>query len=221
MEGKTVKISDPSLVTFMYPTFKVKSELTLMDMGDDVIYTGPMRRNLKEYLASRTNRFINLVGQPDLDLSTNGALLKWASEKLEKKVSDKVFERVESMDETQFIDSFKKFWVMGRWVSQEESIGVSTYDLFKNVSGSMKDLIQTSFILVDNMPFPVMEASFLTFLQRVKSVDEQSVNPSYMRILKSASVKIGSHIDRAVVSYATRKGLREDLLFLSLLLSLR
>ena len=221
MERKIVKVQDPSIVMFLYPSYKVKSELTLMDMDEDIIYTGPVKRNLKDYLSSRTRNFISLVGQPDLDLSDNRALLKWAVEKKGKKLSDSVYESVSVMDEVQFFETFKIYWVLGRWVAGTEDTEVSTYDLFKHSSGALKDLIQTSFKLVDTMAFPVLEASYLTFLQRVKAVDEQNVNPSYMRVLKSASVKIGPRINRSIVAYATRKGLREDLHFLSLILSLR
>lgn len=215
-----MKVVNPQIVSFLNPGYKVKRELSLSDTGQDIIYAGPYVRKIKEVLDSYTDNWISLSGNPDLDLSSNSSLLKWYAEKNNKRVSERVIEQVDTMDEDQFLYLFKIFTVMGRWVRDEEK-EVTMFDLFKATSGGLKEFIQVGIDLMEIFPYPIVESSYFTFLQRVKSPDEQSVNPHYMRVIKSANQKISGKINKAVMQYSTRDNLRDELKLLSLQLGLR
>lgn len=220
MVRKVVKVSNLDIVPFLYPDYRLKREITFSDTGQKIIYAGPYIRKIKDLLDSYTNDWICLAGAPDLDLSANSSLLRWYCETFKHRVSEKVINQVDQMDDDQFMFMFKIFTVTGRWRSEEEH-DLTTFDLFKATSGGLRDYIKVAQDLMEIYPFHVVEASYLTFLQRVKNIDDQSVSPHYLRVLKSANQKIGSKINRAVMQYASRDNLREELRFLSLQLGLR
>ena len=68
---------------------------------------------------------------------------------------------------------------------------MSVYELFKSVPGSQIDMIKTLFKITEVLPVQVVESSLLTFLLRVKDVDDQEVSPQYKKLLLQCSMRIG------------------------------
>ena len=221
MIGKVVKINNPAVLTFFYPSFKVKSELTFTDRDQDIIYNGPMKRGLTEYLKANTRRFICTTGVPELDFNNREAVLKWLFAKVGKEPTVDLIELAKNYDEDYFIHCVKVFWLVGRWIGQKENTEVTLYDLFTSTTESVRKELEIYFTLLETMPAPVVESSFLTFLSRIKNISEQSAKPGYMKLLKQCDSKFGNKIKPAVYKFAMRDGLRDELLFIDLATDLR
>lgn len=163
MNGKVVRIKDSSLLSFLYPDYKMRTELSLSDYNQKIIYLGKPVKDLKLYLKRITPNFISLVGKPDIDVYDNLALLKWAYQHKGKDESRIKQEELEMLSDEEFFDKFKLFWVLGVWptVQQDE---VNLYTLFSNFSGNLKELIITAFQLQEKVPYRILESSLLTFL---------------------------------------------------------
>lgn len=221
MVGKTVKVNDPYLLKFFYPNFQVKEELTYSDRDVDVIYVGKLRKDLKEYLGRNTHRFINTVGVPDLDFNNRDAVLEWAYKCKGKEVTDKIKEQVKNLDDEFFLYLLKIYWITERWVGESNSSDVSVYNLFQSSVSSVKTALQIYFKLVEEQPARIVESSFITFLSRIYNIEDQSVSPGYLKLLKAALNKYGPKVKPAVYKLALRHDGREELAFIDLITDLR
>lgn len=220
MIGQVVKIKDPGLVPFFYPGFSVKQDLYLADRGTSFIYNGKSRPKLLQYLNSFSSRFISLTGVPTLDLSSRWALLEWIKSKREVQTPVSLTkETIEDIPEDSFMNRIKVLWLTRKWM-KESVQDTSIYELFQSTVNSTADMMRTYCKVADAVPFPVIEASFLTFLARVSNPDMQTVSSGYKRLLREANSKYGAKIVGLLVQYGQSKD-RSDLKFMSLLLGLR
>lgn len=221
MIGKTVRIKDPYILKFFYPDFQVREELSYSDQDNSIIYIGKSVRNLNDYLYRNTKRFINTVGNPDIDFQNREQVVEWAFKQKEKKLTEKVKAQVKDFDDEYFMYVLKIFWVSGRWVGETGDGEVSVYNLFQSSVSSLKSSLQIYFKLLENQPARVVESSFITFLSRIHNIEEQSVNPGYLKLLKQALAKYGTKVKPAVYKLALRKDQKEELAFIDLLTDLR
>lgn len=221
MIGKTVKVSDPYLLRFFYPDFQVVTEITYSELDRDVIYAGASRKNLVNFLSKNTRRFINTVGTPDMDFANKEQIAKWVFSKKGKTPTEKQIETIKNQDDDFFMYSLKVFWITGKWVGGSEESDTTMFDLFQASVSSLKDVLKIYFKLVENLPPQVVESSFLTFLSRVHNLDDQSVNPHYLRLLKQALMRWGPKVKPAVYKLALRKDGSPELAFLDLITDLR
>lgn len=221
MVGKTVRIKDPYLLKFFYPDFQVKEELTYADRDAKVIYVGKSRRDLREYLSSNTKQFINTVGAPDMDFNNKEKVVEWAFEKKGKVPTTKILEQVKNIDDEYFLYLLKIYWVTARWVGESSDSEVSVFNLFVASTSSLKQALQIYFALIDEQPARVVESSFITFLSRIHNIEDQSVSPGYLKLLKSALNKYGPKVKPAVYKLALRHDSREEFAFIDLLTDLR
>lgn len=221
MIGRTVKVSDPYMLKFFYPDFQVREELTYSDKDLCIIYVGKSRRDLKDYLGRNTKKFINTVGVPDLDFSNKEQILEWAFKCKDKVVSQKIQEQVKNLDDEYFLYLLKIYWITGRWAGESNSSDVSVYNLFQSSTTSIKNALQIYFKLVESQPARIVESSFITFLSRIYNIEDQSVSPGYLKLLKSALNKYGPKVKPAVYKLALRHDSREELAFIDLITDLR
>lgn len=220
MIGKVVKIKDPGLVPFFYPSFAVKTDLYLADKGTEFIYVGKSRPKILEFLGTFSPKFISLVGVPTLDLSTRWALIEWIKTKKAVALPATLTkETVEDIAEDSFLNRVKILWLTGRWL-KESVQDASLFELFQSTVGPLMDMVRVYTKVVDAVPVPVIEASFLTFLARVSSPDTQSVSPGYKKLLREANQKYGDKIVANLIVYGSSRD-SSDLKFLNLLLGLR
>lgn len=221
LEGKTVSIKDPSLLQFFYPEFEIKDKLSFLDSDKKVIYVGKIRPNLKSYLQQNTKEFINTVGKVDVDLTIPSNLVDFVYSRHGKTPPNTVKESLDLLDEEEILYCCKIVWVSGRWPYAAGDSDLTIYNLFQATTGSTKELLQTYFKLISQIPFYIVESSFMTFLMRAKTVEDQEVSPVYKRLLKSFYTKSGNKISKAVFQYMQKDKLRDELRFLELLLGLR
>lgn len=221
MEGKVIKVKDTGLLSFLFPSFQVRTSLSIADRDVDVIYVGPNRKDLRSYLERNSRSYVSSVGIPDVDLSNPQSALKWIFLQNGQELTENVRESVESMDDEEFWYLFKVMWVTGKWLGNIEDSKYNTFHLYQTSTMSLKDELTVYFSLLESMNPLVIESSFLTFLSRVKTIESQNVSAGYMKVLKSADSKYGSKIKQAVSKMATRRGLRPELLFIDLITDLR
>ena len=221
MLSKTVKIGEPSVLNFFFPQFRLKEELSYTDRDNYIIYTGSGRRNLQKYLSENTKGFINTVGSPDIDFTDREVALRWVYSNINKEVPKTVVEAVKNYDDEYFMYCLKCVWASGFWPGARNSDSPSLYSLFAASPSSLRESYKIYLSLVEDMPAPVVESSFLTFLSRVKSVSDQAVSPGYLRLLKQCDMAFGSSVKLAVLKMAIRRGLRDELKFLDLITNLR
>lgn len=219
MLNKIVKVSNYQLIQFFYPEMKVRSELSLVDRDNSVLFIGKGKPRLKEWLGMNTKNFISVSGQPDIDLTDPEVLVKWVFSKRGKEPSQKILDQIKNMDLSYIEYLCKVYYVSGRWVSDVSSVDVTMFNLFQESTVSLKSCLEVYFKLREVYPYEVIESSFITFLSRVTSIEDQNVSSSYMRVLKQANQKYGNKIKLLVL----RLGSAEDseLEFINMMIDLR
>lgn len=219
MLNKVVKVSNYSLIQFFYPDIKVRTELSLVDRDDSVLFIGKERPRLKEWLKMNTRSFISTVGAFEVDMTNCEELVKWVFLLRGKEPTAKILEQIKTMDLSYVENLCKIYHVSGRWIGENNDIDVTMFNLFQSSTMSMKSMFETYFKLREVYPFEVIESSFITFLSRVLTIEDQSVSTSYMKVLKQANMKYGTKIRPLVMRLGTGNGTELD--FINLLTDLR
>lgn len=224
IRNKTVKAKE-GLIEFMFPQYKVAEEITPLLYGEQIIFRGKNKANLKQEIGKLTDDFISLVGVPDIDLQDKNNLLelvqsKWGNKSKLKQSQIKI---LESLSEDDFYDFIKIYWVTGEWPKFiENKSEYSVYKLFDALATKDNRMLMTIyFSLLKEYPFYVIEASVLKMIQRSKNPIEQDVKKGYKSILKSFESKVNSNINNAINSYISRMRMREDLRFLMFIMDIR
>jgi len=203
----------------------VAEEITPLLYGEQIIFKGKNRVNLKQEISKLTDNYISLVGVPDIDLYDKNNLIelvqsKWANKSKLKQSQLKV---LESLSEEDYYNCIKIYWITGEWPKFiENKSEYSVYKLFDALATKdNKSLMTVYFSLLEEYPFYVIEASVLKMIQRAKNPIEQEVKKGYKSILKSFESKVVSNINNAINSYIGRIKMREDLRFLLFIMDLR
>lgn len=219
---KTIKITDVSLLNFFYPDYKIVTSLTPDTRNKKIIYAGSMVRDLQKILSRHTSKFISTVGVPDpeYDFTNRLNFLKWVYKTHNKEVPKKLIETIDYYDQDYFISCIKHFYVIGKW-EYLENTDTQMFSLYNSTNESLRENLQSFYQVLDTTPDKIVEASLLTFLGRVCNIDEQNVNPSYLRLLKSSRMKYGKKIKQAVFNYGVKNHLSTELGLFDLLTDLR
>lgn len=218
--GKTVKVNDPDDLLFFYPTFEKRTHLVFTDVDKNILYVGKMKSNLLRNLQVGTKAFINTAGMHDYDFTDREFLLKFVFSKWNKEPPKYLAQTHDSFDDDEFMYCCKVYWVCGRWPYRVDE-GVTLFDLFKGSVDSVKDMLKVFFELQTRYPFYVIESSFITFINRSMSIEDQNVSPAYLRLLKTFNSKSSSKIKPAILEYAQSKIKNEELKFIDFILNLR
>ena len=206
MKGSSVKINNIGLLQIFYPDYILREEITFSDYGKNIIYVGKQNKRALDTLKEYSKEYI-IVGNPDKgkDFSSKEALLEWAYRVKGKEVPKYVKDAVEAMGDEEFEYNLKIYWLTGTWLTNEES-NISTYELYQSSVRSLKDSLVTLFSLLEVYHPRVIEASYITFLSRVKYVEDQTVSNTYKKLLIAANNKYGHKITPFILSYSLRKG---------------
>ena len=209
---------DKNLVQFFYPEFQVKSYVNFLDRENKVIYIGKPLNNLREYLENNTKEFICLVGMPELDLSTPKSLINYVFTRVNRKLEPHVELYLTNLDKMELEYFLKCLWVTGQFPYQINK-SISMLSLYKSLTKSINDIISTFYKLLDIYSFNIIESSFLTFLEKVKNIENVNVSSYYLKILKDAQMVIKDRLKPAVYQYS--KSMRREVDFIALILNLK
>lgn len=213
-----MKVRDPHLIQFLYPEIVLKTELSILDRDNFILYCGPSRPQLKKWLSERTKCFISTSGSPDVDLTKPEELVKFVSESKGSKPPQRILDLIKDMDISEVEEMCKVYWVTKKWVGSDTKCESTMFDLFKESTSSMTRALKIYFELREVYPYEVIESSFLTFLSRVATVEDQSVSPQYMKVLLQANSKFGSKVKPLMLRLAQND---TELGFINMLTDLR
>lgn len=202
-----------SLLQVFYPSFKVRTELTLMDKKNDVIYVGKLGKDLKEYLSANTHSFICPSElNADLVLRTRIDLVNWIIEKKGYKdkngrpnISKSALADLDNLSDDEYLTYVKAFWVCGKWFAD------------KSDDESALMLYQT-LVLTDPYTNPrTKENGYITNLGKFEDLgiyvnalfkhlckvlnNEPVGKEQYIRIVKRSNQLYGTEIRDAVLGY--------------------
>lgn len=218
MINKTVNL-DVDKIQFLYPNYSIQSYVSFLDKDKDVIYVGKLFNGLIPYLEKNTKSFINTVGTPDLDLSSDKALAEYIFSLRGVAFEEHILDFLDALDEVTRWYFLKVFYLSGKFVYPVSKSKSSMYQLFKSVTSPMGDCLKTFVQVLKEYPFPVIESSFLTFINKVEHQDIKNISPMYSKLIKQTYSKCGSRIKSATLKYAKSSHTEVD--FLNYILTLR
>lgn len=216
--GKVIKCSDVDDLRFYFPDFKVKAYLSSIDVGNKIIYTGPMNKRASTILENST--YVATQGLYQYDLSDRKEKVKFVFSKYGREVPKSILDNVDFYDDIEFNYCCKVYWTCGRWPYKPEHEN-SIYELYQASVLPVNDFIKKYLEVRRTYPVGVVEQSFFTFMLRSKSVDEQNVSPTYKRLLKSFFNVSGAKFKSAMTRYIESNFSNRDLRFLDFIFSLR
>ena len=175
------------MLEFMYPSFMVKSEV-FFDYKNDVIYIGKNQRDLKGMLSHATHSFISTVdAQPDFDMDDRDTQMRVLYGKWGKSPSEKVIEVLRNLTEEDFLEYFKRYWVVGS-SKMDKDIGVTIYDLYKTLGKSKHETMKTYFKLKTVYEDKYILSCVLSFIEKAYCPEKvTSSSGIYLNMLKEFS----------------------------------
>ena len=209
---------DRNLVQFFYPDFEVKSYVNFLDKENKVIYIGKSLNNLREYLENNTKEFICLVGVAELDLSTPKPLINYVFNKINRKLEPHVELYLTNLDKIELEFFLKCLFITGRFPYQINK-SISMLSLYKSLAKPINEIVSTFYKLLDIYSFSIIESSFLTFLEKIRNIENVNVSPYYLKILKDAQMVIRDRLKPSVYRYSKSSHAEVD--FIRLILDLK
>lgn len=206
LAGKCVRVSDPGLLVYLLPEWQVMTEVGQFSREKDVIYVGELRSDLRATLDQNTRRWVSAVGAADVDLETRVGLVTFVLGCHGRKPSQALLALIDALDEAEFMRGVKLAYQCGTWPYGDTEGEQSLFDLFK-ATGIIRDAVSVYLKLLEDIPAPLIEAGYLTFLLRVREPEEQQVSAGYLKVITTAAGRVGRHVRSA----AAELGLRRDL----------
>lgn len=218
MQREIVKVKDNSIVSYMYPDYIELSYVSFLNRDDKVIYTGKPFKNFEAYLDKNTSSWISLSGNPTLDLSENLALIEFCYDLKGKKLNSSTSHFLQALTDKDLWYALKIFLQIGK-LPYDVKKGISIYALFNSFSEPTPVTLNILFDLVDTYPLSVLEASLLTFLDRVMNNLSENVNNKYGLLINTTRNKYGKNIKPSLLAYC--KSSKSKLDFINLILNIR
>jgi hypothetical protein len=197
--GKTVNITNVKLLEFFYPNFYIKDTL-FFDQNNSIIYTGKSHRNLLGYLENNTKEFISTVGVIDIDLDVKDTLVNFVYDKFSKVPKEKTRELILNLQNIEFYNYIKNYWVSGISILDTEST-IGIYDLFVAMGKSKSDSMKVYQELSQLYPISVIQTSVETFLEKVVLFPEISVNYRYQNLIEKFKKQHESKLKQVFYQY--------------------
>lgn len=184
MDIQIFKIKDPLNLRFLYPGYSVLERPPLFG-GDKGIYTSEFMVDRKEDYPESI--FVSSSRGLDLDKRENLITL---IHKRVRALADKERQLILTCDESDLWHIVGQFYLthkMSYYFEQESS----TYELLKSLSESPFEVVK-AVLGVEGVPVPILFSSMLTFLIKMKNLDEirEIINPVYAKDLERARKSI-------------------------------
>jgi hypothetical protein len=171
------------LIYVMYPNFVVRDEI-FFDYENNVVYTGNITSGTKAELEHGTNSFIALCssGFYDIDFTNRERQIDVLYAKFGKQPSEEIKKTLCDMSLPEFLDYFKKFWVIGRSKMEEKS--VTLYNLYQVLGKQRYDILKIYFQLREVYSDSTIFSGVLSFLEKASNPDSvTSQNGRYLKML--------------------------------------
>lgn len=211
--NKVVKVIDTSagidntgIISFMYPDFIPKDEI-FFDYENNILFTGRYKYGVKEELEHGTKNFIALssTGIYDVDFTIRETIVKVLYGKWGKDVPEAVLDDIKSMNDSDFWDYFKKFWILGR--SKIDDSGKKLYELHSVLGKQRHDILKTYFELREVYSDSTIFSSVLGFIEKSLNPEQVSSNNGiYLSTLKKFSEEYGDKVIPIVRAAYVMKG---------------
>lgn len=182
---KQANIDNTGIVSFMYPDFIVKDDI-FFDYENSIIYIGRYNYNLKKELEHGTKQFIALcdTGVQDIDFTDRETNIKVLYSKWNKKISDNTKEVLMNLNQKDFWDYFKKFWILGTSTLDESSLPI--YKLHSLLGGQRFDILKMYFELRESYSDSTIFSSVLSYIEKAMNPDKiSSQNGLYIKQLEN------------------------------------
>lgn len=202
--NKTVLVDDYSLLEFMFPSFEVREDI-FFDYEKDIIYIGENQTNLKKMLERGTRSFISTVGVYDYDLTNRDTLIFVLYDKWGKIPSERVTEILGEMSTYEFMDYFKKYWVLGSSKLDLEG-GVNIFDLYRVLGKSKHDIFKVYMELRKSYDDGYILRCVLSFIEKAYNPDMvSSTSGRYLQMLRDFSKEQGVSMKPILYTLYTMK----------------
>lgn len=195
---KKIKIEDPYLLLFFYPSFHFITDLKQnIDYSDGVIYKGTITDSIVTKLNLLTSgKYILISDFADIVLEKPSKFIEVFYPVLENNK-----EKYDNYPLDQFIPILKQYYLLQKRIpllKEEES---SIFRLFKSLLGSKSLLQKEYFNLLESVPVNTLSSSILTFLIKVKEQSYNNCSSSYKKVIYSANLKFGGKIKQSIIEY--------------------
>ena len=188
------KVDNTGLVSFMYPDFIIRDEL-FFNHNDNVIYMGKYSTPLRKEIESGTKNFIAISnsGMYDIDFTNRDTMIRVLYSKWDKQPSSEFRKVLDSMSPTDFIDFFKKFWVLGS--HKHENIKVTMFSLYKLFGKQNHDILKVYYQLREVYSSGMIFSSTLNFIEKALNPEMvSSQSGGYVKLLESFNREFGDSI---------------------------
>lgn len=198
--NKVVKTPSIELLEYFYPNLYRTDEYQPID---GCLYTGPAQ-NIREFRKNGYS-FIATNGMPEYDLTNKEQLLRFVYDKFNKEPPKYLLELLDLYDNEDFYRYCKETWITGKWPEKFDDTDISTFNLYQSLNRGTVEMYDTLFKLLNNMKAPVVMSQMLTFLGRVKTLEEQNASPKYMQIMRQFRDSCGRNITPSIQKYIRSK----------------
>ena len=106
LSKKVVQVNDTEFLKFILPDYEVKYNISSLDFGKKIIFTGFMNERNKRKLYMIPSDYVMTQGQPDVDLSSRRGLLNFVFAKYNRTVP-KYFDEMEDLYDPEFMYCIK------------------------------------------------------------------------------------------------------------------
>lgn len=212
-----------SLLVFMYPYIPVRQQVSLLDVGGTIIFTGKMTDKLESYFNKRFQKVISVTSsnnQFTYNLISFADLFKFAQEqKGYSNLSERTFSKIKEFESDKYLSSnlldiFKVYWVTGQLKFPDSE------DLF-TLLNSLEEHTRDYLALKTDNP-QITEFYLVKRLSDIYQFDSDTVESKSARYLYKQKNSFGHKIKPAINEWLkTREGLGPELSILKLLMEIK
>lgn len=181
LSNKVVKVPNVGFLSYFFPEYTIANEY--LPFVDKVIFTGSPQE-IRKFRNSGTV-YIGIYGVPEYDLTNREKCLQFVYSKFDKEPPKYLMETKDLYDDNTFFEYCKLTWITGVWPEKIEEQDITIYNLYQSLTQGTSKANEVLFELLKTTSPEIIEASLLTFLTRIKSLDDQSVSVNYKKILLS------------------------------------
>lgn len=194
--NKVVKTPSAQLVSFYFPKLYVTDQFLPIN---GVLYTGPSQQIV--HFRKSGYKYIAINGFPEYDLTDRKKHLEFVYSKWDRVPPKYLLDICNLYDEATFIRYCKEFWLTHVWPEKLEEEELTIFNLYQDFNRGSSQLNKTLFSLLDTKNPLYIESSLLTFLERVKYIEDQTVGTGYRKVMEKFRENSLRNIQPAILKY--------------------